>query len=166
MSYPYVATPQGFARKIGPKSKYGMNDDSPAYGNGIGPQGAQSSMNSRQKVGSSPQKVGTPHPEQEGYASWAMRQAREQAAANAALEKSKAENGPITESEKKGLIDRIDKALEKARAARAALSKPAETEDSSSGDKDSGLSGVARRMNKATRRFNKVPKYADGKMTL
>lgn len=43
----YVATPQGYRRKIGPRSRYGTTSNEPAYGDGVGPQGAQSSMNRR-----------------------------------------------------------------------------------------------------------------------
>jgi len=43
----YVATPQGYRRKIGPRSRYGTTSNESAYGDGVGPQGAQSSMNRR-----------------------------------------------------------------------------------------------------------------------
>lgn len=48
----YVATPQGYRRKIGPRSRYGTTSNEPAFGDGVGPQGPQSSMNFRQSVGS------------------------------------------------------------------------------------------------------------------
>lgn len=43
----YVATPQGYRRKIGPRSRYGTTPNESAYGDGVGPQGPQSSMNRR-----------------------------------------------------------------------------------------------------------------------
>ena len=43
----YVATPQGFRRRIGPRSRYGTTPDEPAY------------RRSPQRVGSEPQRVGT-----------------------------------------------------------------------------------------------------------
>ena len=96
---PYVATTTGYRRKIGPKSKYGMNDDAPAYGVGIGPQGAQSAMNARSSfsgqtsVGmnarssfSGQTSVGMPHTKTESRFQTSMREAREVSAANAKAE--------------------------------------------------------------------------------
>lgn len=48
----YVATPQGYRRKIGPRSRYGTTSNESAYGDGVGPQGPQSSMNRGTGVGS------------------------------------------------------------------------------------------------------------------
>lgn len=83
---PYVATTTGYRRKIGPKSKYGMNDDAPAYGVGIGPQGAQSAMNARSSF-SGQTSVGTPHAKTESRFQTSMREARELSAANSKAEK-------------------------------------------------------------------------------
>jgi hypothetical protein len=52
-----VATSQGYRRKIGPRSRYGTTSNESAYGDGVGPQGAQSSMNRRS--GFSGQTVGS-----------------------------------------------------------------------------------------------------------
>ena len=82
---PYVATTTGYRRKIGPKSKYGMNDDAPAYGVGIGPQGAQSAMNARSSF-SGQTSVGMPHTKTESRFQTSMREAREVSAANAKAE--------------------------------------------------------------------------------
>lgn len=43
----YVATPQGYRRRIGPRSRYGTTPDEPAY------------QRTSQRVGSSPQRVGS-----------------------------------------------------------------------------------------------------------
>ena len=81
MNDPFVATPRGFRRKIGPKSKYGMNDNEPAFGDGIGPHGAQSSGNRRSSF-TGQTKLGTPFAKQESGFAGRMREAREVAEAN------------------------------------------------------------------------------------
>lgn len=134
MSNPYVATPQGYARKIGPKSKYALNDDTPAYGSGIGPQGAQSSGNSRSSF-EGQTKVGTPFPKIESRFAMTMREARDQA-------------------DQKG-----SRATEAAATDSAANAKKAEEEEKKKkkADPDNGLSGVARRMRRSARRFATLP---------
>lgn len=102
MNDPYVATPRGFRRKIGPKSKYGMNDNEPAFGDGIGPQGAQSSGNARSSF--SGQKVGTPMAKRESSFSARMRESREVSEANAATEakeKERTAKAKAAETERK-----------------------------------------------------------------
>lgn len=88
MNSPYVATEQGYRRKIGPKSKYGLNDDTPAYGDGIGPQGAQSSGNARSSF-SGQSRLGTPIAKQESRFSASMRESADQTAANKAYDMQK-----------------------------------------------------------------------------
>lgn len=81
MNNPFVATSTGYRRKIGPKSKYGMNDDAPAFGTGLGPQGAQSAMNSRSSF-TGQTKLGTPIAKMEGGFAGRMRESREVSEAN------------------------------------------------------------------------------------
>lgn len=72
---PFVATHRGYRRKIGPASKYATNDKAPAYGDGIGPQGAQSSGNYRSSF-TGQTRLGTPHAKQESRFASSMREAR------------------------------------------------------------------------------------------
>lgn len=84
---PYVWTNQGPARKIGPKSKYGMNSNT----------GDQVQASQRRKtptrLGSSPSRLGTAMPQTESRFSASQREAADQTAANASYLASK--NGPV-----------------------------------------------------------------------
>lgn len=89
---PYVATPTGFARKIGPRVKYGMNART----------GDQVPDSQRQKastgLGSSPSRLGSAMPQRESSFAAGQRQADEQRRANAAYLKSK-EGKPTDKSD-------------------------------------------------------------------
>lgn len=75
---PYVATPDGFRRKIGPKSRYGMN---PATGDQVPSSQRQKTPT---RLGSMPSRLGTAIPQRESGFSASMRESDEQAAANKA----------------------------------------------------------------------------------
>jgi hypothetical protein len=85
MNPPYVATPQGYRRKIGPASKYRQNARLPAFGDGIGPQGAQSSMNARSSFSGQTEVGMMTGPRRESAFQTSMREAREVSAANEAM---------------------------------------------------------------------------------
>jgi hypothetical protein len=94
---PYVWTNQGPARKIGPKSKYGMNANT----------GDQVQASQRRKtptrLGSSPSRLGSAMPQTESRFSASQREAADQTAANASYLASK--NGPAKKTSAGGNYD-------------------------------------------------------------
>lgn len=71
---PYVTTPQGYRRKIGPKSKYGVND------------GNDGDRPVKTRLGSTPSRLGSAMPATESNFSASMRNAGELSRANAVYE--------------------------------------------------------------------------------
>lgn len=150
MNFPYVATEDGFRRKIGPASRYSMNDKTSAYSDGIGPQGAQSSMNARQRVGSDMQTVGTPHRSMESDTPRRLQEARERAEAQAYSDRQATARALAAEVEEQ---TRKGKAAEEKSKADERAAKEAEAKKK----EENPVRGIQRRVRQAARRFSKPP---------